>query len=70
MTTLQTVYIKARPLNCYGETTFDIREIGTGFMVRADIGRYDTAREIAERIDDQHLASVPTSDKRADRTLN
>jgi hypothetical protein len=49
MSKLQTVEIKPRQ-TVEGEQ-FDIVEIGTGYMVRAGIGTYKTAREIAEQID-------------------
>lgn len=50
MNTLQLVTIKAR-FDAYGGQSFDIVETATGFTVRAGVGRYEVAREIAERID-------------------
>ena len=52
MSKLQTVYVTKR-INAYGQSEYDIREIGTGYMVRSAIGRRDDAYEIAERIDAQ-----------------
>ena len=49
MSKLQTVQIKMS-----GES-FDIVERSTGYIVRADIGRYETAIEIALQIDARNI---------------
>lgn len=50
MTKLETVKIVAR-VDAYGQSEFDIVTVEGGYLVRGSLGRYDTAREIAERID-------------------
>ena len=54
MNKLEVVRIVART-DCYEQPAYDIVAVDGGCMVRAALGRYDTAREIAQRIDERML---------------
>ena len=55
MTKLETVKIIVARVDAYGQSEFDIVTVDGVHLERGGLGSYDTAREIAERIDARNI---------------